>query len=56
MKFQHQLRKDPLGWCVILVLVLTIVFAVTRHARSHSWYAPLAVPTMTVNRSSQSPT
>jgi hypothetical protein len=38
MKFQHQLRKDPLGWIVILVLLLTIVVALTRNARAHSWY------------------
>jgi hypothetical protein len=40
MKFQHQLRKDPLGWCIIVVLALTIVIALTRSARSHSWYDP----------------
>jgi hypothetical protein len=38
MKFQHQLQKDPLGWCIVVVLALVIVFALTRHVRSRSWY------------------
>jgi hypothetical protein len=34
---QH-IRKDPLGWCIIVFLALVVVVALTRTARSHSWY------------------
>jgi hypothetical protein len=38
MRVPHELRKDPLGWCVILLLALLILLTLARPARSHSWY------------------
>ena len=38
MRIPHELRKDPLGWCVIVALALLIVFFLARPAKSHSWY------------------
>jgi hypothetical protein len=40
MRIPHPIRKDPLGWCIILGLALLIVIASSRSARSHSWYDP----------------
>jgi hypothetical protein len=38
MPILHHKRKDPLGWCIIVMLALVGVVALTRTARSHSWY------------------
>ena len=40
MRLLHDLRKDPLGCCVIVGLALLIVFFLARPAKSHSWYDP----------------
>ena len=38
MRVLQEIRKDPLGWCIIVALALLITFALARPARSHSWY------------------
>ena len=38
MRIFQDLRKDPIGLCVIIVLALIIVVALARPAKSHSWY------------------
>jgi hypothetical protein len=40
MRILHDIRNDPLGCCVVVVLALLIVVALARPARSHSWYDP----------------
>lgn len=38
MRVLQEIRKDPLGWCIVVALALLIVGALSRPARSHSWY------------------
>jgi hypothetical protein len=38
MRIFQDLRKDPIGLCVVIALALIIVVALARPAKSHSWY------------------
>lgn len=38
MPILQHIRKDLLGWCIIVLLALLVFVALTRTARSHSWY------------------
>ena len=40
VRVSREIRKDPLGWCIIAVLALLVVIALAKPARSHSWYDP----------------
>jgi hypothetical protein len=35
MPILQHIRKDPLGWCIIALLALVVIVALTRTARSH---------------------
>lgn len=39
-RISSELRKDPLGWCIIAALAFLAVVALAKPARSHSWYDP----------------
>ena len=40
MRVLQEIRTDPRGWCIIAALAVLIVVALSRPARSHSWYDP----------------
>jgi hypothetical protein len=38
LRIRQELRKDPLGWCIIAGLALVVAIALAGPASSHSWY------------------
>ena len=40
MRLLHDIRRNPLGLCVVLALCLLVVAVSATPARSHSWYDP----------------